>query len=86
MSNARVQPEVLQKIIGHADYSTTANIYIHEDLERLKKAVNLIWRLPTRYQQIAEKSNKIGVFRLFGKDEVTGSNPVNSSKEKPHEH
>lgn len=42
MSNARVQPEVLQKIIGHADYSTTANIYIHEDLERLKKAVNLI--------------------------------------------
>ena len=24
-------PEMLQKILGHADYSTTANIYAHLD-------------------------------------------------------
>lgn len=32
-------PEVLQKILGHADYSTTANIYTHIDIETLVKAV-----------------------------------------------
>lgn len=26
-------PEMLQKILGHADYSTTANIYTHIDAE-----------------------------------------------------
>lgn len=42
MSKANVKPELLQSIIGHADYATTANIYIHNDLEQLKKAIDLI--------------------------------------------
>ncbi len=32
-----MRPENLQKIIGHSDYSTTAEIYIHQDLETLLK-------------------------------------------------
>lgn len=36
---AGVPPEILQKILGHADYSTTANIYVHTDIEELIKAV-----------------------------------------------
>lgn len=32
-------PEILQKILGHADYSTTANVYTHMDVETLVKAV-----------------------------------------------
>ena len=32
-------PEVLQKILGHADYSTTANIYTHLDIDTLVKCV-----------------------------------------------
>lgn len=42
MSNAQVPPDVLQKIIGHADYSTTAEIYIHKDLEQLISAIKRI--------------------------------------------
>lgn len=34
-----VQPELLQKILGHADYSTTANIYTHIDIDTLVKSV-----------------------------------------------
>ena len=34
-----VQPELLQKILGHADYSTTANIYTHIDVDTLVKSV-----------------------------------------------
>lgn len=34
-------PEILQKILGHADYSTTANIYVHTDIEELIKAVEV---------------------------------------------
>lgn len=33
-------PEVLQKILGHADYSTTANVYTHIDIDTLVAAVN----------------------------------------------
>lgn len=33
-------PEVLQKVLGHADYSTTANIYTHIAPEDLVKAVS----------------------------------------------
>lgn len=36
---AGVPPEILQKILGHADYSTTANIYVHTDIDELIKAV-----------------------------------------------
>lgn len=32
-------PEILQKILGHANYTTTANIYVHTDIEELVKAV-----------------------------------------------
>ena len=32
-------PEILQKILGHADYSTTANVYTHLDTETLVSAV-----------------------------------------------
>lgn len=34
-----VHPETLQKILGHADYSTTANIYYHESSDELIHAV-----------------------------------------------
>lgn len=34
-----IAPEVLQKILGHANYTTTANIYIHTDIEELISAV-----------------------------------------------
>lgn len=36
---SNMPPEILQKILGHADYSTTANIYIHSDPEELISAV-----------------------------------------------
>lgn len=32
-------PEILQKILGHSDYSTTANIYVHTDINELIMAV-----------------------------------------------
>lgn len=32
-------PEVLQKILGHADYTTTANIYVHTEISELIQAV-----------------------------------------------
>ena len=32
-------PEVLQKILGHADYTTTANIYTHIDIDTMIKFV-----------------------------------------------
>ena len=35
-------PEILQKILGHADYSTTANVYTHVDAETLVNAVERI--------------------------------------------
>lgn len=42
MSSAGVAPEVLQKIIGHAKFSTTAEIYIHKDIAELQDAINKI--------------------------------------------
>lgn len=36
-SAAGMQPEKLQKIIGHANFSTTANVYIHKDIEALSE-------------------------------------------------
>lgn len=32
-------PEILQKILGHANYTTTANIYVHTEIEELLNAV-----------------------------------------------
>lgn len=37
---AGIQPEILQRILGHADYSTTANIYTHIDIESIVNAVS----------------------------------------------
>ena len=36
---AGVAPDMLQKILGHANYSTTANIYLHTNAEELVAAV-----------------------------------------------
>lgn len=34
-----IQPEVLRRILGHAKYSTTSEIYVHADIETLVRAV-----------------------------------------------
>jgi integrase len=36
---AKMPPEILQKILGHVDYQTTANFYIEKDAEELIEAV-----------------------------------------------
>lgn len=40
LSKAKVSAEDIQKLIGHSDYSTTANVYINQDISTLRKAVN----------------------------------------------
>ena len=35
-----IKPELLQKMLGHADYSTTANIYEHFDIDQLVAAID----------------------------------------------
>lgn len=35
-----VAPDDLQKIIGHADFETTADIYVHKNIDQLKAAMN----------------------------------------------
>lgn len=35
-----VAPEILQKILGHAKYSTTAEIYVHADIDQLVEAIS----------------------------------------------
>ncbi len=42
ISRAGANTKSIQMLIGHSDYSTTANIYTHVDLEELKKAIALI--------------------------------------------
>lgn len=37
--NKGVSPEVLQKVMGHSKYSTTAEIYVHANIEQLVKAI-----------------------------------------------
>ena len=39
LDRAGVSPKQIQELMGHADYSTTANIYTHPELESLRKAV-----------------------------------------------
>lgn len=39
-AEAGMRPENLQKIIGHADFSTTANIYVHQDIDALKNEMS----------------------------------------------
>lgn len=40
LSKAKVSTEDIQKLIGHADYATTANVYINQDISTFRKAVN----------------------------------------------
>lgn len=42
MARAGVDPLYIQRIIGHKDYATTANIYTHTDIEQLKTAMNMV--------------------------------------------
>lgn len=41
---AGMPPETLQRIIGHADYATTAEIYVHKDIASLTAGMGLIKR------------------------------------------
>lgn len=36
---AGIKPEVLQKLIGHAHYETTADIYVHDNIQQLKDGI-----------------------------------------------
>lgn len=42
LNKAGADTKSIQEIIGHADYSTTANIYTHVNIEELKKAIEKI--------------------------------------------
>jgi len=42
LSKAGANIKAIQNLMGHADYSTTANIYTHTDLDELRKAINKI--------------------------------------------
>lgn len=42
MAAAGAWPEDIQRILGHADYSMTANTYITQDVTTLKSAVELL--------------------------------------------
>lgn len=42
LSAAGARPEDIQKILGHSKFDVTANVYIHQDVNTLKSAVNLI--------------------------------------------
>ena len=39
-ASAGMRAENLQKIIGHASYNTTAEVYIHQDFEKLKEEMS----------------------------------------------
>ena len=36
---AGIRQEVLQKLMGHASYTTTADVYVHQDTDDLVAAV-----------------------------------------------
>ena len=42
MAAAGARPEDIQKILGHTDYSMTANTYINQDVSALKSAMELL--------------------------------------------
>lgn len=42
MARSGVDTLYIQKLIGHSDYSTTANIYTHPEMQELKKAIESI--------------------------------------------
>ena len=39
MSAAGARPEDIQRIIGHTDYTMTANTYINQDIDALRAAI-----------------------------------------------
>lgn len=39
---AGIIPKYIQAMVGHADYSTTANTYTHPELEKMAKAISMI--------------------------------------------
>ena len=39
--SAGIKPELLQKMLGHASYDTTASIYVHADIDQLVRAVEI---------------------------------------------
>lgn len=43
-SAAGMKPENLQKIIGHANYSTTAEVYIHQSIDTLKTEMSKLYK------------------------------------------
>lgn len=42
MARAKVDTKSIQELIGHADYSTTANIYTHINVDKLRQAIEMI--------------------------------------------
>lgn len=42
MAKTGVEPILIQKIMGHKKYSTTADVYTHPDIEELKKAISSV--------------------------------------------
>ena len=42
LSKAGANTVCIQKLLGHADYATTANIYTHPEIQELRKAVEMI--------------------------------------------
>ena len=42
LAAAGARPEDIKKIMGHADYSTTADVYIQQDVATLAEAVNMV--------------------------------------------
>ena len=53
---AGMRPEILQKILGHADYSTTADIYVHSDIPELIAATDSMWSVTNK---LLTKSNNL---------------------------
>lgn len=53
-----LQPEILQKILGHADFSTTANIYTHLDADTLVHAVEALAVTNTLLTNQAQQKNE----------------------------
>lgn len=53
-----IKPELLQKMLGHADYSTTANIYEHFDIDQLVNAIDAPVTNTLLTNQKSEKKKK----------------------------
>ncbi len=57
--DAGMKPELLQRILGHAQYSTTADIYVHTDLELLISAAEGLQNKKSRgNKRVTNNGNK----------------------------